>query len=295
MNLQAVAIEDIPIGKPLPWQLYDRNGYALFARGEVIANRRQLEGLLAGGLLRDVDALPQTEAPAWIELKDRPPSELFPPAGIQPQVGEPVQLRLLGRDIQTRYYAHLIGYIKDQSILVTTPVAGAQRIDMAEGERVELRMLTGSNIYIFQSEILRVCLSPSHYMHLQYPARVQMQKLRNACRSRVRIAAKVTDEQGGQEIAQIIDLSPDGAQVIIPRENGLKGNHLRISFQASVDELHASLTVDGLIQHMRPVIPGHESGSEMLEYGIAFSGVSNEDKLWLKCVVYQHIAEGGLI
>jgi len=180
MNLQSVALADIPIGAALPWQLYDSQGYTLFARGEVVASRKQLEDLVADGLLRDVDALPQEDFPAeWTELKELPPGQLFPPTGIRPQIGEKVQLRLLGQDIQTYYYAHLIGYIKDQSILLTTPLQAGQRIDMNEGERVELRMLTGSDIYIFRSEVLRVCVSPSHYMHLRYPDRVLLQKLRS--------------------------------------------------------------------------------------------------------------------
>jgi len=296
MNLQPVAIEEIPIGTPLLWQLYDRNGYALFARGEAIASHQQLEALAADGLLRDVDSLPPSEAAAaWIEFKDRPPAELFPPAGIKPQVGERIQLRLLGRDIQAFYYAQLVGYIKGQSILVTTPVSAGQRIAMTEGERLELRMLTGNNIYVFQSEILRVCVSPSHYLHLRYPERVQMQKLRSASRTRVRIAAKLTDAQGGLEIAQIIDLSPDGAQVVVPKLVGAKGQHVQLSFQAGVDELKTDLTLDGLIQHTRPASPGHEWGTGMLEYGISFTDVSDENKLWLKCLVYQRIAEGGLV
>ena len=296
MNLQPVAVEDIPIGAPLLWQLYDRNGYTLFARGESIASRQQLAALVADGLLRDMDALPLGDpATAWIEFKDRPPAELFPPAGIKPQVGERVQLRLLGRNIQVYYYATLIGYIKGQNILVTTPVLAGQRIAMADGERLELRMLTGNNIYIFQSEILRVCVSPAHYLHLRYPERIQMQKLRNACRTRVRIAAKLSADQGEMEVAQIIDLSPDGAQVVAPSLVGAKDQQVRLSFQASVDELTSTLTLAGLIQHTRPAAPGHEWGDGMLEYGISFADVSDENKLWLKCLVYRHIAEGGLI
>lgn len=296
MNLQPVAIADIPIGTALPWQLFDSQGYTLFARGEVIAVRGQLDGLAADGLLRDVDALPQNEPAAeWTEFKGLPPGELFPPAGIRPQIGEKIQLRLLGQDIQAYYYAHLIGYIKDQSILLTTPLLAGQRIDMNEGERVELRMLTGSNIYIFQSEILRVCTSPWHYMHLQYPNRIQLQKLRSGCRTRVRISAQVTNQQGEQLMAEISDLSAAGAQVILPRQYSLKGDHLRLSFPASADELSTSLNLDGVVKHQRPAAPGHEWGAEMLEYGIAFANVSNQDKLWLKCLVYQHIAEGGLV
>ncbi|GAO35115.1 hypothetical protein SCT_0496 [Sulfuricella sp. T08] len=106
MNLQPVSIEDIPIGMPLPWQLYDRDGYTLFARGEIDANRHLLENLFAYGMLRDVDALPPAkDASEWEEYKDLPPAEMFPPQGIKPQVWERVQLRLLGRDVQAYHYA----------------------------------------------------------------------------------------------------------------------------------------------------------------------------------------------
>lgn len=296
MNLQPLKAADIPVGTALPWQLFNGHGEPLLARGKVIASRTQLARLVAGGFLRDVDALPQDEPPAACgELKELPSGELFPPAGIRPQIGEKIQLRLLGQDIQTFYYAHLIGYIKDQSILLTTPLLEEQRIDLKAGEQVELRMLTGSNIYIFQSEILRVCTSPSHYLHLHYPDRVQLQKLRSGSRTRVRIAAQVTAEQGEPLAAEIIDLSPEGAQVMLPRQQGLNAKHLRLSFHACVDELSTSLSLEGVVQHKRPADPGHEWGCEMLEYGIAFANLSDQDKLWLKCLVYRHIAEGGLI
>lgn len=291
MNLEPVAITEIPIGRPLPWQIYDRDGYVLFARGEVIASRQLLESWLADGLFRDVDHLLEGEEAAWVEFKGLPPGKMFPPHGVRPQVWERVQLRLLGTDIQTCYYAHLIGYIKDQSILVTTPIAHGQRIIMADGERLEVRMLTGRNIVVFQSEVMRVCVSPSFYMHLQYPSMVRMQKLRSVPRARMSITATVTSEEGVEEIAQIIDLSSEGAQVNIPRNVGGKGQFLRISFQARVDELKTTLTLKGLIQHARPARPGLESGPETLEYGIAFPSASASDRLWLKCVVYQHIAE----
>lgn len=296
MNLQPLAIKDIPIGKPLPWQLYDRDGYTLFARGEIIASRTQLESLIVEGLLRDVDALPEAkEAKGWEEFRDLPPSEMFPPQGIKPQVWERVQLRLLGRDTQAFYNARLIGYIKDRSILVTTPVVDGQRVIVTDGEKVEVRMLTGSNIYVFQSMILRVCVSPSHYMHLEYPAGIKTQRLRRAPWARANLAATVADAHGNEAIAHIVNLSPDGAQVNIPQAMGKKGESLRLTFHASIDELETRLTLDSLIQHVRPAKQDQGWEPEMLVYGIRFRNVSAEDKLWLRCLVYRRIAEGYLI
>lgn len=297
MNLQPVAIEDIPIGKPLPWQLYDRDGYTLFARGAKIADREQLEALIADGLLRDVDALPQNEKMAiwnekmaiWEEHEGAPLGTPFPPPGIKPQMGERIQLRILGRDIQAFYYAQLIGYIKDQSILVTIPLDGGQRVIMTDGERVEVRMLTGNNIHIFQSMILRVCISPFHYMHLEYPAKVRTQPLRKSPWVRVALTASVTNTQGSQETAHVINLSSDGAQVRIPRSVGKKNDRLRLTLPVDVDELKTTLTLDALIEHVHPAKP------DMLEYGISFNNTPTEDALWLKCLIYRRIAEGYLI
>ena len=50
MNLQPVAIESTPLGRPLPWRLYDNNGRVLFARGEVVGNQLQLESMLVEGM-----------------------------------------------------------------------------------------------------------------------------------------------------------------------------------------------------------------------------------------------------
>lgn len=293
MNLQPVTIDDIPIGMPLPWQLYDRYGYTLFARGEIVANRRLLESLLANGLLRDVDALPPAKETAeWVELKDLPPSETFPPQDIKPQVWERVQLRLLGRDSQAYHYAHLIGYIKGQSILITTPVDIGQRLIMVDGEQVEVRMVTGSNIYVFHSVIQRVCVSPSHYFHLAYPASVRVQKLRKSPWARVDLSAAVANAQDVQELARIVNLSPDGAQLHIPGTLGRKNDSLRITLQVSVDGLETTLLLNALIQHVRPAKTDQNWGQHLMEYGVEFCNLSMHDALWLRSLVYQRIAEG---
>ncbi|MDD5329050.1 MAG: flagellar brake protein [Sulfuricella sp.] len=293
MNLKPVALASIPVGRPLPWSLYDRNGYTVLARGATVYSRRQLDSLAANGLFRDVDALPPA-ATAKDEIDESPPEELFPPQGVKPQVWERVQFRVLGRDVQTHYYARLIGYIKGQSILVTVPVAGGQRVVMVDGERVEVRMLTGSNILVFQSSILRVCVSPTHYLHLEYPARGRIQRLRQSPWARMNLAASVIDAQGNMEMGQVVNLSLDGAKVAVPRSVGVKGEPLRLTFRAAVDGQETRLILDSVIQRVRFA---KEAGGwpEMLEYGVEFHDIPPKEQLWLNCLVYRRIAEGYLI
>jgi len=295
MNLQPIPIAKIPIGKPLPWQVYDRNGYTLFVRGELIADRQHLKNLIKGGFFRDVDALPHAEQDVpWVELKDGPPSDLFPPMGIKPQVGERVVLRLLGRAIQDYYRSSLVGYIKNQSILFATPAVAGRRMPLIDGEQMEVRMLTGRNIYAFQSDIVRACTSPSHYFHLRYPSVVRMHKLRGAPRAQVNIVAAFSGEDGASVMAEISNLGTDGAQLRTSHPVGKEGTSVNIAFQVDVDGDDASLSLRGVIQHVRRAIPVDESGPLTLDYAVSFANVSAENRLWLKCVVYKYIAEGYL-
>lgn len=294
MNLQSVPVEDIPIGKPLPWRLYDRDGHIVFAHGEMVASREQLESLLAAGLLRDVDAPQQThEAGDWGEFREAVPSAVFPPPGIKPQVGELMQLRLLNRNLQAYYSVRLIGYIRNQSILLMTPMVGTVPLILADGEQVEVRMVTGSNIYAFQTAIQRLCISPVHYMHLDYPVEVRTQTLRKSPWAKLNLSATVIDAQGVSQVARLVNLSPDGAQLQALPTLGEPGATLRLSFQAEMDDLVTTLNLAATILHKHPPA-GQGAESNMLEYGIAFHDVAATDALWLKGLVYRYIAEGNL-
>lgn len=293
MNLQPVTVDDVPIGVPLPWQLFDRQGYSVFARGEVIAERKSLMHLLTDGLLRDVDALPEAaNAPDWVETIGPAPSEVFPPNGIKPQIGERVQIRLLGREAQVFYLAHLIGYVRGRTILITVPENAGQRIDMSDGEKLEVRMFTGGNIYVFQSMIQRACISPVHYMHLDYPDSLRIQRLRRSPWAAVDLLAAVSERQGDKDVAHIVNLSPDGAKLHTPSVLGGKGERLQLRIHAGMDEIKNTLFLEAVIQHVRTVRAGAGEDTAMLEYGLEFRRVSPQDALWLKCFVYRRIAEG---
>jgi hypothetical protein len=295
MNLQPVPVEDIPIGEPLPWRLYDRNGYIVFAQGDIVENRDRLEILLPLGLLRDADATPQTqESGEWVVLKDTAAGDTFPPSGIKPQVGELVQLRLLNRSPQAYHFVRLIGYIKNQSLLLMTPMVSSLPLILADGEQIEVRMVTGNNIYVFQTVIQRLCISPVHYMHLEYPAEVRTQKLRKSPWARVDLGAHATDEQGASETVRIINLSPNGALLHAQPTMGEPGGNLRLTFQAVMEELATTLNLNATIQHVHIPQTGAETENNMLEYGIAFHDLSSTDALWLKGLIYRYIAEGHL-
>ncbi len=295
MNLQPVQIENIPLGRALPWRLYNHQGYIVFARGDIINSRQQLESLMSKGLFQDTDAAPQTrEEGDLAEFNEVAPFGIFPPAGIKPQIGELVQIRLPNRMPQNYYYVHLIGYINKRSLLISRPVVTGIPFLAHEGEPIEVRMVTGNNIYAFMTTIQRLCIIPTQYMHLDFPDEVRTQKLRKSPWAKVNLNVTVTNAKGDLEAARLVNLSPDGAQLHGSPTLGKPGQPVNLTWQANMDELTSTLNLVATILHVQPPEPSRLTESHLLEYGIRFQKTKPDVAIWLNALVYRHIAEGDI-
>ncbi|MGD9786816.1 MAG: flagellar brake protein [Sulfuricellaceae bacterium] len=294
MSLQDIDIDEIPLGKPLPWAIYDRGGRLLFDRGQVLPGREALAGHAGGGLLADLDASVEalktmTGMAVPAEADERPTEELFPPGGVKPQIWDRVQIRLPGTARGKILYSHLIGYVKGTTILLTLPRDGEHWVSVPEGEMVEVRNLTGNHIYVFRSEVLRVSLGGVPYMHLRYPLQVQRQQLRRAPWAKTSLAVTVTAADGHRAEGHITNLSSSGAHLAAYSRLGGKDDALRLAFRVECGAATAELELGAVI---RREAEGSEAG--LLEYGVEFQGLAEETVLWLKCMVYERIAEGYL-
>lgn len=69
MDLQVIRHEQVPLGKPLPCNIYDRGGKLLLKAGEVVHSHRQLEELRVDGLF--IPKREKNEAPP-VEVKESP-------------------------------------------------------------------------------------------------------------------------------------------------------------------------------------------------------------------------------
>ncbi len=277
MNLLAIPVDHIPLNRPLPWPLYDAGGGIVYRVGEVLT-----VPAMAAGLYRAA-----AQAEPWDG--DTPLQETFPPAGIKPQIGSKLQLHVRGR--QPECQARLIGYVRNASLLVTHPVVAGERIALAEGEQIEARILAGRHILVFDSVVARICISPLHYLHLDYPARVARQPLRSSPWCAVNLLTVATNVAGVTDVGRIVNLSFGGAKLEIAAHLGKPGDRIELVLKVVLDELRASLTLPALIRHIsRP--GGLDSASDAVAYGVEFMELDGQAALWLKCLVYRHIAEG---
>jgi hypothetical protein len=292
MNLLPLSAQDVVAGEPLPWPLFDEDGHILFNQGDTLPAGYPLTGLFRSP---DADAM---AAPVPVEefsvagpFEEVSAGEMFPPNGIKPQMWEVVQLRLPERDRQPHYFTRLVGYIRNVSILVTTPRIRRQALSMVEGERIEVRMLTGRNIYLFQSQIIKACLAPSPYLHLAFPEQVQRQSLRKAPWAKANLPGTVECSGKHTEVS-VVNLSVSGARVDATVPLGGEGESVTLSFQAEADGFRHDFVLQARIRHARRAAA---ASAVVTEHGLEFVQVTEEEALFLRCLVYQRIAEGFLV
>jgi len=65
MELQVIRFEDVPLGEPLPWHVYDRDEVLLLRKGEIVHSHHQLDDLRVDGLFipKNTEDAPPPEPP----------------------------------------------------------------------------------------------------------------------------------------------------------------------------------------------------------------------------------------
>jgi Flagellar protein YcgR/PilZ domain len=305
MGLMPVAQEEILIGAPMPWAIYDQNHSLLVAQGEVIRSSEQAETLLVQGAFRELSwenadentgavavekSVPPQPSGAGKETKSHAATFSF--EDIKLRVGDRLQIQPPSNLSQDRFLVKLIGYVPGATVLVTTPVGdNGLRLPLMEGEIIVVRSFSGQNIFGFSATIERICKIPYDYLHLSYPAEVRGVVIRKSQRVKTNIIATVQNNSpdGPQEQMSglIANISADGAAIDARRELGGKGDELTLDFRISLHNVDAYLKVKVLIR----AILEHETNAELIRHGVEFLEIQPNDNVILQSMIYQQMIE----
>jgi hypothetical protein len=155
---------------------------------------------------------------------DRPPAQELKPQEftfetLNMQVGVRLQL-LTQRGVKpVPHFSTLIGWVKDEYIIVRIPMENGAPIGLTEGERVTVRVFSGVNVCSFACSVERVFARPLSYVHLSFPTSIQGTSLRGAMRVKAEVPALVnsTARPDAAPIrCMLSNLSVTGARVDAP-------------------------------------------------------------------------------
>ncbi|BDT61214.1 hypothetical protein MasN3_47080 [Massilia varians] len=134
------------------------------------------------------------------------------------QVGVRLQVMTHRHLKPAQYFSTLIGYLKDEYLIIKIPTENGAPIAMTEGDRLTIRVFSGVNVCSFACSVERVFARPLNYVHLSFPTSIQGTSLRGAMRVKAEIQARVF-KAGNADAAiacTLANVSVTGARIDSP-------------------------------------------------------------------------------
>lgn len=281
-----LTLDDIEIGKPLRWAIYNGDKDLIFGRGEVIPTRAEAEAAIGKGWFRvfqDGDPAPVAQgirpltsrversplrdaviaqqqsaasapataaatAQAAARKPDRPGVVALEASRIQ--VGDAVQLQG-SADASLRYLVRLIGYAKNSGVIVSVPELNGAPVMLREGQAFVGRFFSGLSAYAFPTSVLRQTNVPYPHLHLTYPREVSVQEVRKSPRIDTDLIAALSLPSGKEGAGKIIDLSATGAGLRTRSAIAAKGDVIQAKFKVSIQGLDTVLALTAEVCNAR--------------------------------------------
>jgi len=302
MSLIPIDKEELEIGKPLPWAVFDPERNRMAAAGDVIQNEEQLLLLLDNHPCRELtweaggDGAEELTAEAITKTDTSKSSQQtsFKFDAMNLKVGDRLQIQPPAQLSPERFLVKMIGYVNNVSLLVTAPITtNGLRLQLIEGEKLVVRIFSSQNAFGFASTIEKICKLPFDYLHLSFPAEVQGMMIRKAPRVRTKIIASVTAAEQGADSASamISNLSANGALLDARRSLAEKGDTIKVSFRVNLHNIDAYLTVNAAVRAVftDEVVDG--GGAALIHHGLEFVNLQPNDSVILQSMIYQQMIE----
>ena len=218
------------------------------------------------------------------------------------QTGVKLQLQFLDETRRDRYQVTVIGYVEGHSLMITAPQKNGNFVLLREGQQFVVRLLSGTQIIGFNSEILKVYNNPFPYVHLKPPLEVEQLNVRNAHRVELKAIASIhnikRDEESGDIIkpadnkalsAIVNNMSTTGCQIQLLQPLPENFKELLISAKIAVAEQERILTLEAEICSHREA---EMDGKNWQLYGLKFGEMDDDRRLLLNCFVYEQLVKG---
>jgi len=210
------------------------------------------------------------------------------------QVGGRLQFITYRTVKPVQHFSSLIGYIKDEYIIVRTPVENGVPITLDIGEKLTIRVFEGMNVCSFACTVLRVFARPMLYLHLSFPTLIQGTSLRASMRVKVSLPAQVTGS--GPEAqpmhCSVVNISVTGVLVESPTPLPADDELVRIQFGVAALEggEDVKVTAQATIRNTNVSTASGEQ-PEVFTYGMQFVDLDPSHYMLLQNLTYEALLE----
>ena len=187
------------------------------------------------------------------------------------QVGGRIQF-ITHRTIKPiQHFSALIGYAKDEYLIVRIPLEGGKPVALAEGDKLTIRVFTGVTVCSFATSVLRIFARPLNYVHLSFPTEIRGTSLRTAMRVKVDVEAQLTGAEGASATVQLINLSVSGALIESAVKLDESQESVGLSFTLTAQPNHpVAIATRATIKNVSTAKSASAEQMEMFTYGVQF-------------------------
>jgi c-di-GMP-binding flagellar brake protein YcgR len=206
------------------------------------------------------------------------------------QVGVRLQLITYRRIKPMQYFSTLVGWVKDDYLIVRVPIENGTPVGLVEGERITIRVFSGVNVCSFDCTVQRVFDRPLLYVHLSFPNTIQGTSLRGAMRVKVDIPATVMTVNGnGRPVeCSLTNVSVSGAR--IESKLGLPDGVGEITVEFSVVpptyDRPVKISARAAVRNVS-TLPRESDGTELFVYGVQFLDLNPVHHTMLQNLTYE--------
>jgi c-di-GMP-binding flagellar brake protein YcgR len=211
---------------------------------------------------------------------------------MQLTAGLNINMEVVGSD-GARHKGNLIGLVPGRTVLVTTPMLGENRPLLLRKEQMLIcRFFSHKVACAFRSQVVHICTTPMHYLHLGWPSQVEVGTVRKSERVMANMQVSIvnqSDTSWERTYGALVDLSTTGARVETVDPIGAVGEEILISGKVVVGHVTRLISIEAVI---RAELDKFETANSTAAYGIEFKYVSDIDFLALQAFVNGQIAKG---
>jgi c-di-GMP-binding flagellar brake protein YcgR len=204
------------------------------------------------------------------------------------QVGGRLQL-ITHRTLRpVQHFSTVIGWLRDEYMIVKIPMEQNAPIAMLEGDKLTIRVFSGVTVCSFSAVVLRVFQRPLLYAHVTFPTNIQGTSLRTAMRVKVEIPAQLTREDGVQASVFLTNLSVSGALIEssqpLARETETVG--LNFTLLAQPGQHQVRINTQALVRNVS-VAAAPNGQEEVFAYGVQFTSLDPVHFTMLQNLTYE--------
>lgn len=206
------------------------------------------------------------------------------------QVGVRLQLITHRRLKPVQHFSTLIGYVRDEYLILKLPFEDGAPIGLTEGERVTVRVFSGVNVCSFACSVQRVFGRPLFYVHLSFPTSIQGTSLRGAMRVRADLPVRVSSLRNSVAPMQCLlaNVSVSGARIDsaqpLPQDENVVD--LQFALVAPPSNHETQVSTRATIRNLAVARPA-DGQRELYSYGVQFTDLDPVHYTLLQNMTYE--------